>query len=181
MFPLDQQKAREMFQRIIPPQLAPLSCADSLVADVGEYYSAMGMIAVSAFSLEERKQEQHLMFLNAGLGGIRSATEIAPAALMIERISPALSNDQLKLLAGSLSAAMEKISGDDRSFSQALGEIDGGISTLIATARSRQAGGETLAASYRRFLVRNFTGARCGESNDDQACWPKSSTGSTPM
>jgi hypothetical protein len=168
MFPLDQQKAHEMFQRIAPPQLTPLTCADSLVPDVGEYYSAMGMIAVSGFSPEERKHEQHVMFLNAGLGAMRSPAELAPAAVMIERISPALTNEQLKLLSGTLSSILEKLSGDDRSFSHALADIDSAISALTATARSRQAGGETLAISYRGFLVRNFTGARCGESSGDQ-------------
>ncbi len=173
MFPLDQQKAREMFQRIIPPQLTPLTCADSLVPDVSEYYSAMGMIAVSAFSTEERKHEEHVMFLNSGLGAIRSPAELAPAAGMIERVSPSLTNEQLKLLVGTLSSVLERLSGDDRSFSQALGDIDAPISTLIATARSRPAGGETLAISYRRFLVRNFTAARCGESDGDQGLLSK--------
>jgi hypothetical protein len=50
---------------------------------------------------------------------------------MIDRISPALNNEQLKLLVGALASALERISGDDRSFSQALGEIDAAIPTLI--------------------------------------------------
>src|SRR5579864_4554568 len=54
MLPLDAAKARELFENIVRPSLATLTCDDALVYDVGEFYQTLAAVANATFTQKER-------------------------------------------------------------------------------------------------------------------------------
>jgi hypothetical protein len=158
MLSVNPKRARELFLSIQQPTPTRLRCEDALLDDPSSYFATATAVATIAFTAEERKRDDLVLFLNERVQRVTSAVEIAPAARMIAATSPGLSPTQSKLLVSSLAAALMRIDGDDRSFSSSPA-----IFTEVASLS-----GSGLAEAYRQFLVKNFTGPRCADGTNDE-------------
>ena len=159
MLAVNPKQARELFLAIPQPVLARLRCEDVMVEDPSVYFVAAAAIAATAFTAEERKQDEVALFLNERVQRIASPVELAPAMRMIAVSSSRITAAQYKLLTSSLAAAFQRVEGDDRSFSSSLPAI------------ARETGGLTgseLAEAYKQFLIKNLTGPRCADSDYSQ-------------
>jgi hypothetical protein len=88
---IDAAKARELFQDIPRPTLAPLTCDDALFYDVADFYQTLGVIANTTFTQKERDKEEHVSFLLDYLGQATSPVQLAPIARVIKtaNVTPA--------------------------------------------------------------------------------------------
>ncbi len=159
MLAVNPRQARELFLAIAQPVPARLRCEDALVEDPSAYFAAATAIAATAFTAEERKQDDVAFFLNERVQRIASPVELAPAMRMIAVSANRITAAQCKLLASSLAAAFQRIEGDDRSFFSSLPAIAKEIGSLA---------GSELAEAYKQFLIKNLTGARCADSDYSQ-------------
>jgi hypothetical protein len=170
MLEVDKGKALEMFQTAILPARPPRTCGDALVYDVSDYYSTLTQVADSAFSAKERSRGLHVELLNYAIGGIRAQAEVAAMAKVLS--SARLAPEELHLLAGSFAAALDRIPPDDRSFSSAVEATDRELRKLVETLRGKGISAEDLIATYRQYLVRNFTGNRCAHKSEEDSALP---------
>lgn len=155
MLTVNPKRARELFLTIQQPVPARLHCEDALLDDPSSYFSTASSVADSA------------LFLNERIQNISSAVEVAPVARMLAGVIGArkATQAQLKLMISSFAAALQRIDGDDRSFSSSLPAIAQDVPALAEFG--------ILAEAYRQFLVKNLTGSRCSESVSEN--WQKES------
>jgi hypothetical protein len=159
---LDKTKSLEMFQAISFPGLHQLHCEDALVDHVSDYYDLLGRIIGSAFTPEELRSGRHVELLNYKIGIMDSPVQLAPMARVLS--SAVLSPEELKALAGSFGAALDRIQNDDRSFSTFLPSTDEELHRFVEVLKARGDTPDALIAAYRRYLVRNFTSNRCADN-----------------
>jgi hypothetical protein len=162
MLPLDKTKALEMFQAISFPRLHELQCEDALVDHVSDYYGLLGHIVGAAFTPQDLRDGRHVELLNYEIGKIASPVQLGPLASLLS--SAALSPEELKSLAGSFAAALERIRNDDRSFSASLPSTDEELHRFVEVLRAKSVMPDVVIAGYRRYLLRNFTGNRCADN-----------------
>ncbi len=170
MLEVDKRKALEMFQTVILPACEPRTCKDALVYDVSDYYSALAQVADSSFSPKERGRGLHVELLNYAIGGMRAQAEVPAMANVLS--SARLAPEELRLLAGSFAAALDRIPPDDRSFSSAVEATDRELRKLVETLRGNGISADELIAAYRQYLVRNFTGNRCAHKSEKDSALP---------
>lgn len=121
LLPLDPAKARELFQNIPRPALAPLNCDDALVYDVSDFYQTMGAVANSAFTQKEREKEENVDFLLDYLGQAGSPAQLAPLARLIRGVN--VTAAQREILWNRFNGLLEGVQADDRSFTASLGDL----------------------------------------------------------
>ncbi len=142
MAAIDPRRARMLFEMIILPAPAKLRCQDGLVEDYSVYYAAAARIA------QQLKGDESVRFVNDLVSRITSASQLAPAARILGSSN----------LAG-FAADLQRVSGDDRSFTASLPEIKREMDRLAP-------GNPVLIAAYRQYLVQNLHATRCAESLD---------------
>jgi hypothetical protein len=157
---LDRAKARELFERIARPKLEPRPCADPLIADVSAYYEAAAVIAQSTFTDREKESELHVQFLAAQLEGAQSPNELAPYAREIQSVG--LSTPEWRLLLAGIAAKLQSIPTDYRPFAMYLDALQSELANLIESGRANQIGVDEVVQSFRKYLVKQLTAARCG-------------------
>jgi hypothetical protein len=162
MLQVDKAKAVEMFQAISFPQLHELHCEEALVDHVSEYYDLLGLIVATALTPKDVRDGRHVELLNSRIGGMNSPVQVAPMAKVLS--SAALSPEELKALTGSYAAALERTGNDDRSFSASLSDTDQELQQFVGLLRARAVAPDAVIGAYRGYLVRNFTGNRCGDN-----------------
>ena len=148
-------RARRLFEQIVFPEVAPLTCADTLWPAVDPYFHAAGAVANNAFSAAERRKEAHVAFLDSILGRVTSPVALAPAMRLLQEAT--LTESQRETLTSRLLAMMETVNGDDRSFSssvQSAGE---------AFTRWNEASALPV---WRAYLLRHLKQARCRDTVD---------------
>ena len=118
---VDSGKARDLFQEISKPQLAPLTCDDALFYDVSDFYQTLGMITNTAFSRKERDKEEHVTFLLDYLGQATSPSQLAPLARVIKTVN--VTAAQREILWNRFNGLLEGGQADDRSFSASLVDL----------------------------------------------------------
>ena len=165
---LDPRVARQRFEQIGPLQVPPLGCQDSLVYDVGRFYQVLGKLAADSFSPKETREGEPGKFLARYVGVIASPAEITPVARLLATAS--LADSDFQMLVTAFAGAMNRIMGDDRSFTYAAREAGTAIEELAKIGERRaQLSPAVLLGAYRTFLVNHLTAARCEplESNGD--------------
>lgn len=155
----DRGKARELFASIPKPPLEPLKCENALLYDVSDYYDLLGQIAAAAFTDQDKKRDAHIGFLEGYVASLTSPAEIGPMARVLDGLY--LTGPQTAVLVNSFAAKLETISGDDRSFSEAMPDIYPAIARLAEATQSRGVSAEGLRAAFRKFLVSGLSGPRC--------------------
>jgi len=149
LIPLDSAKARELFTQIPPLQLPRLKCDDFLLYDPSRFYTVMGKVAGTG--------------LARYAAALSSAVELAPMARVI-LASSTLPNADFEKVVNAFAKAMGKIEGDDRSFSYST-SLGKEILNLVDECKRRQVSPLLLAEGYRLYLVANFSGTRCADSD----------------
>jgi len=118
---IDSAKARELFQNIPRPTLAPLTCDDPLFYDVADFYQTLGAIANTTFTQKERDKEEHVSFLLDYLGQVTSPVQLAPLARVIKTVN--VTPAQREILWNRFNGLLDGIQADDRSFTASLGDL----------------------------------------------------------
>lgn len=166
MMKLDKKSALEMFQRISWPKPRRLDCRDALIDNFDEYYNLLGEIEASGFTAEQRRSGHHVDLLSRQINRISSSVEVGTMAKALS--SSTLTDDELGLVAGRLSVALEQIQPDDRSFSSAYGANDQELQNLARVLRARGVSTGGIVAAYRRYLVRSLNSARCADGGGNE-------------
>lgn len=159
---LDKVKGREFFATAGKPAVRRASCDDALVDNVAAYYETLARVVDGGFTSEEKQKDAHVQLLAAELRKITSPVEVGPAARAI--MTSNLTAAQLEFVVSAFSAALQKISGDDRAFSSALVGTDRDLETLLDKLRAAGVSVEPLTTAYRQYLTQNFAGARCEDT-----------------
>lgn len=165
MLPLDAGKARELFADIPPVDLPPVSCGEFLVFDVDRYYDALAAVTQRAFTPKEVRDGVQYQFLLQRIAVIASPAQISPAARAI--LSSGLRDADFRGAVAAFTAALGKITGDDRSFTHYLTAAGDRILALSEECERRRISPLPLLEAYRLYLVLNLSAARCAD--DDQS------------
>jgi hypothetical protein len=137
---VDVPAARELFQEIPLPALAPLTCDDAMVYDVDDFYLPMAAIVNSAFTPKERAKEEHVNFLLGYLGQATSPAQLAPLARVIKTVG--VTKEQREILWNRFNGLLETLQSDDRSYAATLGAIsaEAGPEMQISLEKYKQRG-----------------------------------------
>lgn len=155
MLTLDKKKARGLFFQIRIPPLEKAPCEAVTVSDPSEYYSTLTLVANGTFDRDRRAQDDRLSFLMKVVGSVQSAVELSPLLASLSAMD--LTPDQRRVLTFLIPGVLDRLNGDDQSFTFAMQEID----KQIAFLEKSPGGGDPLLSAYRGFLARHFTAARC--------------------
>ena len=121
MLLLDKPKARELFQQIPQPALAPLTCDDALLYDVSDFYQTLTSVVQGTFLEKERKKEEHVNFLLEYLAHATSPAQLAPLAKVIKTVN--VTPEQRDILRNTFNGILESIQPDGRSHSGTLYDL----------------------------------------------------------
>jgi hypothetical protein len=160
ILPLDRRRARELWARMPPLKLPRLDCKDLLVYDVTRFYAVLGRLAGEAFTPAEIEKEEPFKLLQR-YAAIQSPAQLGPMAHLLA--SAKLKDGQFDSLLGSYLAGMKELSGDDRSFTFAR-PAGAQIRELVEAIKRREGTPLPLLETYRAYLVRHLTGARCADN-----------------
>lgn len=149
MLPFDGARAREMLRAIVKPELAPLTCDDSLVYSTSEYYRALAAIVAGGFSAKERGREDHVSYLLDFVSQARTAAQLSGIAGVLKSVG--LSSEQLQAVTARLNGQLESVSADDRSFSASLDQLSQAITPEMS-------------ASFSKYVDRHLGNKRCEEN-----------------
>jgi len=152
MLAVDRQKATVLFQRIPALQLPAVSCNEFMVPDVGRFYQVLESL-LAAETLTPKDLERFA-------GNVHSAAEIPGIARAIA--AARLSDADFGRAVAALTAALGKVSGDDRTFTHyaAAGRQ---IELLAEECRKRKISATPLVEVFRAFLVWHLSGKRCAD------------------
>ena len=114
MLPLDKRRARDLFLEIPRPALEPLACDGWVGADLGDFYSTLGLVADQTFTPEEKSREDDIHLVIDYLGAITSPLQFQPALHLVLGLN--VKADRRRVLLVQLGAAVTAVSADDRSF-----------------------------------------------------------------
>ena len=113
MLPLDPQKAREMFRRIPPVKLPRLTCDEYMAYDVDGFYDSLERLTRS-FTPAEIEAGECFRLVRPYIAAVAAPAQLPGVARLIA--DSKVSDKDFQTLMSDFGKAMEKISGDDRSF-----------------------------------------------------------------
>jgi hypothetical protein len=148
MAKLDPERATALFQRIPPLRVPKLTCAEFMVYNVAPYYEALARLGSQAQVMKQ-------------FDAMANPVEIGPATKVVLAAS---GNGDFQARLTAFTAAVRKISGDDRSFTFA-GDAGPQLLPLVEEAKRRKMSPLPLLEAYRLYLVTNEQTTRC--SDDD--------------
>jgi hypothetical protein len=163
MLPLDAGKARQLFSDIPPLDLPLVSCDDFLVFDVDGYYDALAAVTQRAFTPKEIHDGAQYQFLLQRIAAIASPAQVAPAGRAI--LSSGISDAEFPGAVAAFTAALRKMTGDDRSFTYYLPAAGAQVLSLVEECRRRGTSPLPLIEAYRLYLVVNFSAPRCADND----------------
>jgi hypothetical protein len=161
MLPLDPHKARDLFLKIPAPRFPKSTCNDFMVYDPGRFFDVLGSIAHQAYSEQEAAKGDTFRLYQRYAGAISSPIQVGPMARAIA--SANVADADFVALLSTFSAALAKISGDDRAFSYSR-SVGPDVATLVAECNRRKATPLPLIESYRLYLVVHLTASRCADN-----------------
>src|SRR5206468_707689 len=90
MLAVDKPKARELFGEILKLQFPALTCENTLVYEVSDFYDLLLGVAQQTFKPEQLHRDEHIQFVESYVGSITSSFQVAPAAhaIVALKISP---------------------------------------------------------------------------------------------
>lgn len=165
MLKIDKPKAREMFDEIAAPKLAPLSCDDKLSYNLHDFYQILKLMTELTFSAEQQKRNEHIYYAASYVEAITSPLQIGPAIDVISTIKT--TPQQFDILLSRLNYALRKMSGDPRSFGSAMkyGRINERIKFLLIEKMERSgSSSKQFFNVYRSFLAKHLAGVQCEDS-----------------
>jgi hypothetical protein len=181
MLPLNAAEARELFEQIRLPDLAPLGCQESSSYDLRGFYETLANVARSGFTSKDRLKGRDVALLSPYLGAIQSHAQVAPLARLLANAD--LSPSDLNRLSNTFAVALSQLQGDERSFAvwnsedSKQGNAAGLVSDLINKLEAKGVPSIGLLSALRQYLVNNFDGVRCEDSVNDESEQGKSLPG----
>lgn len=160
MLLLDKRRARDLFLAASKPAPPPLTCDDWVGADLGDFYSTLGLVEEQTFTPEEKRRQDDIHFVAGYLGSIISPVQFQPAIRMVLGLS--VRPDQRRALFVQLGGAMAAVPADDRSFPS--------ISATLAPDLPNE-----LLPSFQRFQTSHATAPPCGTTAVADKSWDQAS------
>jgi hypothetical protein len=178
LLPLNAAKARELFEQIQFPALAPVGCGERFSYDLDLFYQALAKVASTAFTAKEKEKGRPIGLLAPFVSTLQSHAQVKPVAELL--VNAKLSASDIGQLANTFAASLAQLRGDERSFAAAMGpggaNVSGAMSSLIAALEEKEVSSVALLRAYRQYLVSNFGDAHCasmrGQMNRDIAADP---------
>jgi hypothetical protein len=159
----DPARARDMFESIPPPGLAPLTCKDLVVPDIRPYYEALRAVAERGFTPAEVQKGDRDAFLSQSVP-VTSPLQVFPVVGLLSELNiPPASRERLL---SAFAAAVTDIRGDDRSFAMAFLE-DRPVEHLLTLVRQCQASGISPVAivdALRKLYARHLAARHCADT-----------------
>jgi hypothetical protein len=159
---VDKQKARALFSEIPKLELKPISCEESLVYDVSDFYNVLTIIVQTAFTKKEISRNEHVRFMQSYISDIVSPVQVAPVANAILAIKS--SRSDLETLIYSFANALQRISSDDRAFWFTQRSVFDTINKLLAACQQQAISTEELIRAYRTYLIKQLGGNLCADT-----------------
>ena len=155
MLPLDPARALRMYEDIPVPQIQPRTCQDPNTPDVSLYFKTAIKLFGAAFTEKQRKEEEHVRFLENRITSVRSPAQVEPAIQML--LTTRLTESQRSYLASKLAAVLDAVSGDDRTY---------GIteSVFVPEDLSDRSATIVLVPALRSYIRRQLSGPRCHDN-----------------
>ena len=111
---LDSQRARIMFEEIPNPEVPSLSCQVTGAPNLSAYYETAAKLVEQAFTAEQRAKLEHIEFLKAIIGRMRSPAHVTPAVKLIFK-APVTSAERSQLV-NAFANMLPTIQGSPRVF-----------------------------------------------------------------
>jgi hypothetical protein len=162
----DAARARELFDWI-DLNLAPGVCEDPLVPAVDEYYSALGVVARTAFGAD---RTQAMRFFEQHLWRARLPEEMPAVARAVQRFRPTL--DEAIYLESVVRWILQSSARDPRGFSSANLDIVSRLADLQQAHHRQGVPGWYLLDGLREYLLGQLTGPRCADSTTEAMVAP---------
>ena len=157
MASIDPSRAREIFEWI-ELNLGPASCESLLVPSVDEYYTALSLLARTAFA----DRADGLRFLELYLWRAHLPSEMPSVARAVQRFRP--KREEAAYLETAVEWILDRASTDARGFSNASLELVTRMSDLQKADRASGLTGWHLMEALRTYLVTQLNGPRCSDS-----------------
>mgnify|MGYP001252824770 CR=1 FL=1 len=163
LLPLNSARAREMFDQIQIPALAPVGCQERLTYDLDLFYQALAKIVRAGLPPRDKEKGRAITLLSPFVSGLQSHAQVKPVAeLLVEaQLSPA----DLAQLSNTFAGVLLQLHGDERSFAAGTmgpgASTSGAIADLVAALDEKQVSSAILLRSYRQYLVSNFGDVHC--------------------
>jgi hypothetical protein len=174
MLAVDRKKARELFGELPGLAVPALTCADTLIPDVSDFYETLLAAAQETFSPEEVRRQEHVFFLATHLSSVTSPLQVGPAANVAADFRA--SAPQREMLLSAFAGALKKISGDDRAFTHAAHVATGGraVGQLAEKCSAEGVATDGLLEAFEATWSRTSAAAAaritCGASGSRPAC-----------
>lgn len=165
MLRLDRQRARELLLEISPKlPLESLSCSDSMVYQVEDFYEILTQVAREAFSAQEIESGVRAEFLLPYVKALSSPAQVKPVIELLLALKK--SPHELSYLVRAFVPAFKNISGDDRSFSYSASRdsIARAIVDLARSGYDSEKQSDEILGAFRSYLLKNLTSTRCRDN-----------------
>jgi len=162
MLLLDAPKANALFLSIPTLAIPRVKCEEFQVYDVTRFYDLLATLTSSSTDAPK--------LLERYTAAIASPVQAGPMAHVLASAKN-LKDDEFKTLLASYSAALGKISGDDRSFTYA-NAVSKQILALTDECQRRSVSPLPLLEAYRLYLVVNLAAVRCADDEQMQTVSP---------
>jgi hypothetical protein len=162
----DAPRARELFDWI-DLKLAPGVCEDPLVPAVDEYYSALSLVARTAFGAD---RTEAMRFFERHLWRARLPSELPAVARAVQRFRPTL--DEAIYLESVVRWILDGSARDPRGFSSANLDIVSRVADLQQADHRQGVPGWYLLDGLRDYLLSQLAGSRCADSATEEQIAP---------
>lgn len=163
---LDPAEARHLLATEIRlPEMPAVGCEQALVYDPKPYYAALKVVAAHSPNLpSEQPGPSTIDLLTPAVNQLQTHTQVP---LILQLLNEAgLSTPALEALTSTFIAQLNKLQGDERSFSaEMLGNVSmRNLNQLYERLETADPGfGAALLKEFRRYLVNNYRAGGCGE------------------
>lgn len=164
MIQFGKQRARELFSEIPKPHPPALTCADTLVSDVSDFYDTLKNLVQDSFTSTEMHYGMHVRFAEPYIGDLTSPLQVAQMAKMVLALK--LQPDQQDSLIDIFSNRLKNIAGDDRSFTLAVrSNADVQEVMKLAEACNKQSSSPIkLVKALQSYLISHLHNTRCADN-----------------
>jgi hypothetical protein len=163
MLRLDPARALGIFREILPLNLPPLTCANSMAYSLSDFYNTAEAVLAGGFTQKQRREGKHLELAQELIGAIASPFQLEPAMKMLVQLK--VSKASFESLLAAYGVALKNMNADDRSFSAAMDFSF--LQSLIEITKllgSREVGAGPLIDAFRSYYVRHASASRCADS-----------------
>jgi hypothetical protein len=172
MLPIDSAKARELFEQIRFPTLAPLACEEPLTYDPTLFYETLGRVVREGFTAKDKLKGRHVDLLMPYVSALQSHAQVRPAAQLL--ISADLTPTELAQLSDLFAGALSQLRGDEQSFAAAAAvpgqyNVSNSVANVITVLDRKGLESIALLKALRQYLVSNFGNIRCAETVGEEA------------